>query len=358
MKKKLTLLFMMLCCTKGFCQQADPNTKKTQSLVFPLIYCKPESGFAFGAGGRIFLMKHPNVYNNRFSDITFIASYTTQGQINLNFAPTIFLNDGDYILDLKFKYKKAPFSFWGLGSDNPDNAEEQFLMNDFLIRAALLKRMGKDSYVGIEYLHQSYIINEVEEGGILDEQDINGDAGAAVNGLGFVYRYDSRDNDSAPNSGAYIEFKNHVLENERTETWFTKNSIDVRKYIGISPKSVLALQGYGEGTFGDAPFQMMAWYGGEDHGRGYHNGRMINNFLAMARAEYRYRFLPRWGAAVFGEVGGVSENLQDVLKHANLSAGTGLRFQLSKKSPTLLRADIGVGQDGSTGFYLGINEVF
>jgi hypothetical protein len=40
------------------------------------------------------------------------------------------------------------------------------------------------------------------------------------------------------------------------------------------------------------------------------------------------------------------------------SGGAGLRFQFNKEQKINLRMDIGIGQDGNTGLYFGIEEAF
>ncbi|MCE2613258.1 hypothetical protein LVD13_09765 [Flavobacteriaceae bacterium D16] len=46
------------------------------------------------------------------------------------------------------------------------------------------------------------------------------------------------------------------------------------------------------------------------------------------------------------------------MKELKYSFGGGLRYLFNKKENVNLRMDIGIGQDGNTGVYFGIEEAF
>ncbi len=56
-----------------------------------------------------------------------------------------------------------------------------------------------------------------------------------------------------------------------------------------------------------------------------------------------------------GEVADLPGGFLDDIKP---SVGGGIRFKLVKDQNTVLRLDIGVGKDDSSGFYFGVNEAF
>ena len=68
--------------------------------------------------------------------------------------------------------------------------------------------------------------------------------------------------------------------------------------------------------------------------------------------------LPRLHLNVFASMGQVSETIRVVFAYPKFSGGGGLRFQLLKTNPTLIRMDFGINQYGDTGLYFGVNEVF
>jgi len=75
--------------------------------------------------------------------------------------------------------------------------------------------------------------------------------------------------------------------------------------------------------------------------------------------EYRQYFSKKWGFVVFGSVGNVSPSILSYdFKHLKYTYGTGLRYLFNEKEHVNLRMDIGIGADGNTGIYFGIEEAF
>jgi len=54
----------------------------------------------------------------------------------------------------------------------------------------------------------------------------------------------------------------------------------------------------------------------------------------------------------------VSDRVGNFFQNIKPSIGGGIRYKFNKNQDTLLRLDIGVGIDGNSGFYFGINEAF
>ncbi|GAA4836883.1 BamA/TamA family outer membrane protein [Algivirga pacifica] len=368
MKKFLILALLSLYCLNSYGQQKSGeqliksdtlSLKKVQLLALPILFYTPETQLAFGAGAEIFLLRKKNRYNSRISSIMFGLIFTTQKQITLDAKPEIYIQDGNYLLDIDFKYKIFPNSFWGLGNDTPQDAEERYNMKSFEIQTAYLKRLPPYMNFGIEYIFQSHEVTEVVENGLLAAEDIVGNTSIRNSGFGFVFNLDNRNSNIVPQSGYFLEY-NAQFYNESfgADTNFYKYYFDLRKYFSLNKKSVIALQLYTELSFGTVPFQLKAWYGGAERGRGYFRGRFIDNHMILTQAEYRFRFLPRWEVTAFGTAGEVAALPSDFISDLKGSLGGGLRFQVNKKSPTLIRLDIGFGQEGNQGFYIGVNEVF
>ena len=93
--------------------------------------------------------------------------------------------------------------------------------------------------------------------------------------------------------------------------------------------------------------------------RGYFYGRYRDNFFAMLQMEYRQYFYRKLGFVVFASVGNVSASILDYnLINVKYTYGGGLRYLFNQKEKINLRMDIGIGTDGSTGIYFGIEEIF
>lgn len=337
------------------------KSKKYQFLAIPIVFYTPETNFGFGAGGQVFLLKNKNIYNDRVSNIFFNAIYTANKQIIIDVVPQIYFGKGDYFLDMAYKFKIYPNSFWGIGIDTPDSNKETYNMTSHIFKVSFLKRLPPSLNFGFEYNYENHNVTEVEEGGILDEGDILGSNYAIISGLGAVFNLDTRDNIGSPISGEFLklgaQFSSELFGATHA---YNKFISDLRIYRSLGKKSIIALQLYYEGNFGNPPFQGMAAYGGGNRARGYFQGRYIDNHMYVIQGEYRYRFRPRWAINAFGLFGEVAETPNDFFSISNMkpSFGGGIRFKILKNQNTWIRADIGRGIDGSSGFYFGVNEAF
>ncbi|PWJ40138.1 BamA/TamA family outer membrane protein [Sediminitomix flava] len=333
--------------------------KNVQLIGVPIVFYSPETTLALGGGGQFFFMKKQNDFNSRFSTMLCAVMYTLRNQFIVEAQPKIFLQKGLYFLDGHFQFRIYPNLFWGIGGNTPESNEEDYDQTSLLLRAALLKRIPPYLNFGLEFMYQDIDITEVKEGGILDTEDINGANGTDVRGVGFVFNVDKRDSDIAATRGIFLQFKGHFYsESFGGSTNFYKYSIDLRKYFHLNEKDVFAAQLYNELTFGNPPFQMLAWYGGGERGRGYFKGRYMDKNLYLAQFEYRKQFFPRTKGVAFITFGEVAENVEDYFKEFRFSGGIGLRWQIKKDNPSLIRFDIGVTREGDSGFYVGVNEVF
>jgi hypothetical protein len=79
-----------------------------------------------------------------------------------------------------------------------------------------------------------------------------------------------------------------------------------RKFLYLSSKSVLALQGIAGFTFGNTPFRKLEELGGADMMRGYYGGRFTDKCLMAYQAEYRRLLFWRIGMVAFAATGEVA----------------------------------------------------
>ena len=80
--------------------------------------------------------------------------------------------------------------------------------------------------------------------------------------------------------------------------------------------------------------------------------------MYVFQAEYRLKVTNRVKIAGFALVGEVASLPGDYFNDLKPSFGGGVRFQITKKNPTLIRLDYGIGQGGQSGVYFGVNEAF
>lgn len=337
------------------------KSKKIQFIGIPIVFYTPETSVGFGAGGQVFLLQEKNIYNKRISNIFFDAIYTSKKQFILDVMPQIYFGDGDYYLDMAFKYKIFPNSFWGIGGDTPESNKESYDMTSQLFNVSFLKRLPPNLNFGFELFYQNFDVTEVQEGGLLASGDIVGSDGAVISGFGVIFNLDTRDNIGSPLSGNLLKinakFSSELLGATQGYNTFIA---DLRTYQKIGKRSIIALQLYYEGHYGSIPFQGMSAYGGSTRARGYYQGRYLDNHLYVAQAEYRHRIRTRWEVAAFGLFGAVADTPNALFSFSDMkpSLGAGVRFKVLKNQNTWLRMDIGKGLDGNSGFYFGVNEAF
>ncbi len=368
MKKSILVIFICFLSCSLMAQRNNEEFFKTDTVAFkknfriipvPIVFYTPETQFGFGVGVQSFLYSKSNIYNSRESNVFLSAMYTTEKQFMLDIIPQIFFNKGDLFFDGLFRYRIFPNKFWGIGNLAPESDEEVYNMESIIVEAAILKRLPTDLNFGFEYKFDKYTMLEVEEGGLLDSAGIPGSDGATISGLYFLFNLDDRDNIFSTRTGNFMQlragFSSKVLGATHS---FNKYIIDLRKYFKLGEKGVLASQIYYEGTFGDVPFQSMSWLGGGERTRGYYRGRFIDHNMYALQAEYRNRFHKRWAFAAFLSIGEVAGKPLDYFNSIKYSFGGGIRFQLLKNNPTLIRFDFGVGRDGNNGVYFGVNEAF
>lgn len=344
---------------KSFTLIDSIEIKKVKLIGLPIAFYTPETNFGFGGGGQMFLLRNSNRYNLRKSNILFSGIYTLNNQILVEVKPEIYLSKGDYMLDMRYQFKIFPNRFWGIGGDTPDSNEENYNMTSHEFSAAFLKRLPPYLNFGFEYFINDYRMTETDEGGLLTSGTILGSGGARTSGLGIVFNQDKRDNTASPNQGNLLQLKAQFSsQNLGASVDYNRYIFDVRHYQPLNKKNILAFQIYSESIFGDIPFQAKSWYGGGATARGYFRGRYIDDLMYVIQAEYRYKFHERWNAAAFALVGEVMDTYDNVLNNIKPSVGGGIRYKFSKEQDTLLRLDVGVGIDGNSGVYFGINEAF
>lgn len=333
--------------------------RKLQAVVVPILFSTPETGFGIGAGAQLFFLRQSNIYNSRLSNVFTNVIYTVNNQFIIDIKPQLYFNRGDFFLDGAYKYKVYPNQFWGIGNTTPESNKEVYDMTSTELRVALLKRLPPSLNFGFEFVYQNHDVTKVEEGGLLDSGLILGSDRAVISGLGVIFNLDSRDQLEAPKSGYLVQMNARFS----SEVWggtssFNKYIADLRAYFPVSKKGTFAAQVYNENTFGEVPFQGMAWYGGGDRARGYFKGRFIDNHMYVLQAEYRHQIAPRWSAAGFALMGEVTDFPRDYFNDIKPSFGGGIRFKIIKNQNTLVRLDMAFGKDGSSGFYFGVNEAF
>lgn len=337
------------------------SSKNYQLIAIPIAFYTPETEFGFGGGGQLFFLNKKNTFGNRLSNVIFSGIYTLNEQLIFEVTPQIYFGEGNYFIDAHYLFKVYPNLFYGIGNNTPESNEEVYKQTTHALNISFLKRLPPDLNFGFQFIFKNHEVTEIQEGGILDTQDIIGRRRSVVAGLGAVFNYDTRDNIGSPNKGFYYQAKAQISSEIFGATQgFNKFILDLREYLPTGENSLLAFQLYSENNFGNIPFQALASYGGGTRARGYFFGRFIDKQMYLSQVEFRWRYKPRWTLATFALAGEVANEFEDFFSIKNIkpSFGFGARFKLFKDKDTWLRFDYGSGIEGNSGIYFGINDAF
>ncbi|MDN3723546.1 hypothetical protein QRD02_04070 [Aequorivita sp. SDUM287046] len=336
------------------------KVKKFTFNGYPYAFYSPETQAAVGAGGIILFYTKNDSKNLRPSKIGFGAFYTSNKQYKFSVNPSIYFNSNNLVVQMPVSFSFSQDKFWGIGNETIETGTEDFLREDFNIQLEVqippfLFFSDRFGFV-LDYKHTTIV--DVEENQFLIDETVIGYEGGDIFGAGIDLVWDRRDNLFYPTSGHY-QFIKLLVYTEPSDYTYTTFEIDVRYYKKIFKNQVLATNFYFKNVSGDVPFYELPALGGHQRMRGYFLGRYRDNNYFSLQTEYRQYFWKSWGFVAFGGIGDVSSEITDLnLKELKYSFGGGLRYLFNKKEHVNLRMDIGVGRDGTTGIYFGIEEAF
>ena len=193
-----------------------------------------------------------------------------------------------------------------------------------------------------------------------------------LSGISLNALYDSRDNAVNPYSGRYafinIRLNPGFLGSDQSSSLLW---LEYRDYVHLSkerPRHMIGFWTYGWfQTSGNVPYMDLPAVGWDQFGRSgraYPQGRFRGMDLVYGEIEYRVplqREKETFGAVVF--VNGTTASNRadggvDLFQYLDYGYGLGLRIMVNKKSRANIALDFARGRYGSSGFYLGMNEVF
>ena len=337
------------------------SIKPKHLLIFPVIARSIETGWSFGTAAAFTFHLSPKDTISRTSNLQFLLLYSTKKQLVTAINGSQYFHNEKYILNEQISFSSFPDKFWGLGKNTADNAEEPYKFNQYYVYLHLLRKVGAHFFIGLLYEMQRVWEVTYLAGGLIDQQKIPGRDGYRISGLGPSLTYDKRNNAFAPDKGFFGQvYFNHFDKFWGSDFNYTNIVIDLRKYIPVTQKQVLALQLFSFNNTGtEVPLRSLASFGGANRMRGYYDGRYKDQQQLIFQAEYRFPVYKRFGAVAFGGAGNVSKNFADYsISDLKYSYGGGLRVALNKKEKLNLRIDYGIGQGKNSGFYLQLGEAF
>lgn len=331
-------------------------------MVLPVVFYQPETSLLFSVAS-VFSFKNPDdPEDGRPSSGMLSLTYTLKNQFSADFEPELFLDNSLWHLRGNFHFSFFPDNFYGVGNDNPEGAAERFASfnarNQLLVERRVLGRL----YVGLIAEANHFNIVDVEAGQQLASGNVLGDDGGWVIGAGPAVSYDHRDDTIYPTRGGIYELDLRVYPSWLGDYDMMRARLHLRHFLSLdeSGDHVLAAQVLCDASFGDVPFIVMPSPGGSRGLRGYFDGRFRDRVMVQSQLEYRWSIGGGFGAVVFGGVGRVANQL-DQLSPDGLhpAGGFGLRYALLAEQHLNVRLDVAFGgADAPMAIYLDAMEAF
>jgi hypothetical protein len=343
--------------------ERDSSIYEQKFIVAPVISYSPETNFAFGTGAKYLFKFNGSGEETRVSNMPITAQYTLNNQFFFDSGFEIFTNQEKWVIEGNLLFQNYPRLYYGMGSDSPESAEEQYDYTQFLIEPIFLKQMfHRYLFIGAGFRYNHIYNTDIEADGLIAANRPDGFDGSTSAGAEAAVLYDSRSNILNAQDGWYFEFTRgqygEVLGGTNN---FNLTRFDLRHYFDVSPQNsdVLAFQFAGRLSRGDLPFSEFSFFGSSEIMRGYREGRFVDRDMLATQMEYRKNFKDsRWGLVGFAGTGDVYNNVEEFqFKNLKPNYGFGARFMIDKKENLNLRFDVGFGR-GTNSFYLGIAEAF
>jgi hypothetical protein len=341
---------------------AQESTEKEFTMPFvPLVSYSQETSVLFGV-----MMVTPHRWKDspegtRPNTIALSGFYTLKNQGGVGVAPSVYLDGEEYLLKPVGYIHRSPASFWGVGNEDgeEDDNEEKFTAEGGGFWFTATKQVYGAFRVGPSFRYGTASIFDKEDGGLLEDEAVEGSHGGTIVGAGITLEWDTRDSIYWPTSGWYhqasAEWYREFLGSDFDYEAF---SLDLRQFFPLAVDHVLGVQAKAKYMPGDPPFYTLAWIGGIGMLRGLYEGRFRDQAMAAIQAEYRVMIWRRFGTAVFAGIGEVAETFSDFsAKNLRVAAGAGIRIMLDSKDRINLRIDVGVSEFGVAPVLL-ITEAF
>lgn len=337
--------------------------------ILPTLSYNPVYGLAVGA--MISGAGWRGAESTRFSQLSISGNISTTGQIQAQARGDIFSHGGNYLLKLDVRYLDTKRSTWGLGPISSSQIEYPMDFRLARLYGTMYRRANGPVFIGIGYHYDEFydiVDAPVEEGETTPFLSYHGAAlsRTVATGLSLNVLGDTRDNLANPSSGYYLSsnFRDYMRSLGSDENW-QEMWIEMRVYphLPSGSRNVLAFWLYGWMTFGKAPYLNLPSNGWDMYGRasrGYLQGRIRGANQVYLESEYRWALTRDglWGAVAFLNGACTTDPNTGIFGRPDWAAGTGLRIKFNKTSNTNLAIDYGWGTHNSSGFFLGMSEVF
>lgn len=366
MNRKHFILFVLILLASTVKVDAQVDSLKSRLLkiadkkflITPGVSYSPETDFLFGIASIYKLTPKWKDSADRESYLRFASSYSLKKQFSVDLGYRIASNKERFVSFGEIGYSKFPNTYFGHGNGIDYDSSEKYTPTSIRLRLNGLIKISPWLSIGPRFQFDNYRKVEYLDSGILFHDAVQGKHGGMAAGLGYIVNSDKRNSIFIPSEGYYAIFR-HVFFRDWVGSDFDFNlyQYDLRKYIKLNKKHVLAIQHYGHYTSGDVPFYQLATFGGSYRMRGHFSGAYRDKNASLFQMDFRYKLSKYFVWSVFSGIGWIEEDISKIKWSDNrISLGSGLRLY-APSSGLAFRLDFAFARENS-GIYFGIGEAF
>ena len=353
--KGLVASYLLFVIQSELYSSNDDSTRFKLGAL-PTAFYTPETHVGVGALVFTFFKTDPA---NKKSNAQSYLSYTWNKQFFFENDYQIWVKKNTIYLTGSVGISRFPEFFYGIGNQTKET--DRFMISFDLIKfqTKAFKQIHGSFYGGVFYQYQKLYNQDITLKNNMMSEIITGGMGYTASGIGPVLIFDKRNNPLNPSKGCYIESSyQYYSKLSGSENIFSTFIFDARKYETFFDKLVWNANAYLALNKGFVPYRMLSALGGPRFLRGYYAGRFRDKNMMVLQQEFRMPIYKRFGLAVFGGIGSVSNSTKELLKNeVHYDYGLGLRIKINKKENTNLRIDYGITKD-SRGLYIVFAEAF
>ncbi len=330
---------------------------------------------SFGIGGAMLMTFRLNKYDS-ISQRSFIPvgfNISVNGTLVIAGAGTLFFDENQFRIYVKYGYRNEPTNFFGVGFDEIENnyrsdSTTLYKRNHFEFVPRFMWEIYPYIYAGtmldINY-NKARDVNPVM---MQNPEYLKYGPKYKNIGLGGIFQYDSRDDVATPHTGMFLsatgmlygkyfggDYNYEIIELEYRQF---KNVFHRRSTLAWIVKSQIGMD--------DVPYSELPSFGSPYDLRGYLWGKYRDQSMAFGIVEYRHMFgtqeahdrgsiWARLGAVAWIGTGTLGETPVD-WKEWKVNYGVGLRIQIQPRKN--FRLDIGQEPGQKWSFYMNMTEAF
>ena len=358
LRKVLIFLFATAYSNLNGIDSLHTIQKKLKVIGFPVVYYTPETRWALGATSITTINSKFDSTNIRPSSVQFGFAITQLKQFLFYMPYQLWIKNNSINIQGELGYYIYNYYFYGIGNNFEKENQELYDITFPRFKLALLKQCGANKFLGIKTGFDDFKISNLEVNGSLAQDTIRGSRGGKIFPIGVIFKIDSRDNIFNASKGVYLEaYIEKSTKNFVSNFSYTKFSVDLVRYIKITKKANLVVNGFLQSSHGDVPFFQLPGIGGNKKLRGYYEFYYRDYNSWVLQTEWRQHIYGVLGCTFFAGMGEVHSDWKNTFTNTKNTYGAGLRVLLDKKQKINLRLDLGVAERKAN-YYFTILEAF